>query len=145
MNIKNDELVLQLIAKVKDKKKEINDAQKPKWETSCTIGYNPENVQDRINIQTTTDLNKLVDLYGFLTMREESSKIAAKNLGLKISTKYMGYTFEDWKTDIQSRVNQININLKKKELEELEARLDKLVTPEQRREIELAEIQKLLD
>jgi hypothetical protein len=56
----------------------------------------------------------------------------------------MGYGFDAWKTDIRSRVNQLQVNAKKKELESLETRLDALVTVEQRRELELAAIQKEL-
>lgn len=144
MNTTNDELVLQLIAKVKQKKSEISAAQKPRWETSCTLGYSPDSVQDRINIQTVTDINKLVDLYAFLDAKQEYYNVAAEVLGTSSKIKYMGYSFADWKKDIKSRVDQININSKKKDLETLEARLDKLVTPEQRRDIELAEIQKEL-
>ncbi len=96
MNTKNDELVLQLIAKVKQKKSEISAAQKPHWETSCSLSYNPDSVQDRVNIQTVSDINKLVDLYGFLTIRETASQTAANILGVKVAPKYMGYEFCDW-------------------------------------------------
>jgi len=144
MNTKNDELVLQLIAKVKQKKSEISAAQKPKWETSCTFSTDPDNVQSRVNLQTVTDINKLIDIYAFLLFKEEYYNVAAECLKVSTKGKYMGYSFADWKKDVHARVDQVNINSKKRDLETLEARLDKLVTPEQRRDIELEAIQKEL-
>ena len=130
---------------VKQKQKEIERAEKPKWVTSCTIGTNPDSVQDRVNIQTVTDIDKLILLYGFLELRNKEFFVACSELGIKKNFKWMGYLASEWKTDIKSRVAQININTKKKELEVLEGRLDKLISTEQRRELELAEISKLLE
>lgn len=144
-NKSTDELVLQLFNKVKGRKKEIEKAEKPKWLTSCTIGFNSGTVQDRINIQTVTDLDKLIFLYGFIKEKRRIWYEVCEELDIKKSFKWMGYSHDEWKTDIRSRVAQININAKKKELEVLEARLDKLISTEQRRELELAEISKVLE
>jgi hypothetical protein len=56
----------------------------------------------------------------------------------------MGHTVADWQADIQKRINKVQISKKKADLQTLEDRLDKLISPELRREMELAEIQKML-
>jgi len=142
---KLDKLVLDLFAKVQEKQKEIEKVEKPKWVTSCTIGYNPDVVTDRMNIQTVTDINKLVELYSFLLAKESAWAVACKGLEVNIPFKYMGYLGEQWFIDIKARVKQVGVNEKKKELAILQSRLDKLITTDQRRELELAEIQKLLE
>ena len=144
-NTKTDELVLKLFNTVKEKQKEIEKAERPKWVTSCTLGQNPDSVQDRVNIQTVTDIDKLILLYGFLELRNKEFFVGCSELGIKKKFKWMGYSVDDWKTDIKSRVAQININTKKKELQVLEERLDKLISTEQRRGLELAEISNLLE
>ena len=141
---KIDALVLELFNNVKKKQAEIAAAsERPKWETSCTIGTG-DSITHNTNIQTVTDANKLVDLYALLLAKEDYYVRAAKELGVKVVLKWQGYTFEAWKKDFKTRIGVININNKKIELADLEARLDKLISQDQRRELELAEIQKLL-
>lgn len=141
---KQDELVLQLFNKVRDKQREINQAEKPKWVTSCTIGQNPDSVNDRVNIQTVTDVDKLIHLFSFIEQKRKDHYDTCLQLSLKRHFKWMGYSAEEWKADIKTRVDQLSINEKKRELSALEERLEKLISTEQRREMELAEIQKML-
>lgn len=144
MSEKNDKLVMELFERVKAKKAEIEKVQRPAWETSCTIGYNPESVADRVNIQTVSDIKKLVDLTSFIIMKDRDWKEAAKVLGVSTPFSWMGYSKDAWISDFKSRAALIEINKKKKELGDLEEKLNKLVTVEQRREMELAEIAKAL-
>ena len=140
----NDELVLDLFNTLKAKQKEIATASKPRWETSCTIGYNPDVVTDRMNIQTVTDVNKLVELYAFLLMKYEYFNEAASRFNVSVNFKWMGYTLESWGNDIESRIAQIGVSTKRKELEALESRLNALITVDQRRVMELEAITKEL-
>lgn len=140
-----DKMVLDLFNTVKAKQKEIAVLQKPQWITSCTIGYNPDVVTDRVNIQTVTDLNKLVDLYAFLAVKKDSFEEAARDLGLTNKFKWMGYSFGEWICDIKTRIKQIGVTTKKNELVVLEKRLDALITVDQRRVMELEAITKELE
>lgn len=140
-----DELVLQLFNTVKQKQQDIAASERPQWVTSCTIGTNPESVTDRINLQTVSDEAKLVDLYGFLLQKYGNALAARTELGLSTTGwgwKWMGYGLEQWRADIKTRLAQIALTAKRAELKTLEARLDRLITTEQRRELELAAIQK---
>lgn len=144
-NNEMDKLVLELLAKVKEKKKEIAAAERPKWETNLTIGFNPDNVSDRMNIQTVTDIGKLVDLYAFLMGKEDGWAHANKELEIRgVEMRYMGSSIQSWKNDIKLRIQQLDISNKRRELEKLESRLDGLMTTEQKRAIALEEIQNLL-
>ena len=140
-----DELVLQLFNTVRARQQEIKDSEKPRWITNCTIGTNPDTVTDRVNIQTVSDTAKLAELYAFLLMKKDYWDRATAALGIKAGFKWMGFTIESWLTDFTTRIAQIELNSKRKELAALESRLDALITVEQRRALELAEICDQLD
>lgn len=139
-----DAKVLDLFHKVNDKKKKLGTPKKHSWKTSCTIGKDPANVSCRINIQTLGDYKTLVDIYSFLMMQKEYWDRASKVLGIGGDFIYMAYSFEDWEADIKARIEQISVLREKKELAVLEKRLDALITTDQRRELELAEIEALM-
>jgi hypothetical protein len=142
---KIDAIVLELFNTVKQKKADILAlSERPNWETSCTIGLVEGNITTNVNIQTVSDINKLVELYAFLLVKEDYYTHASADLGVKTVSKWQGYSFSSWKKDLKTRANIIGLNVKKQELTELENRLNALISPEQRRELELAEIQKLV-
>ncbi len=135
-----DEVIMELLAKVKTKQAEIKKLGKPSWKTSCTIGFT-EALSDRVNIQTVTDREKLVAIYSRLLTLEDNWDVANKDLGLDIEPTHQGKPVADWKADVATRVGQLTIETKKQELKKLEERLDKIVSPEKRREMELEAIQ----
>ena len=55
-----------------------------------------------------------------------------------------GFSWEKWKSDIAHKINKLQISKKKQELEKLEERLNKLVSPELRAQLELQEIEREL-
>ena len=145
-NKNTDEVVLQLFYKVKEKQREIAASEKPKWNTHCSFSKSDDvDVKNRINIMTVTNIDVLVDIYAFLLQKQTFWTNAVAELGIKKPFKWQSHSGLDWFQDIQSRIKQISINEKKEELKVLEKRLDALISVEQRRELELAEIQKLMD
>jgi hypothetical protein len=140
-----DEQVQQLIALVKGKKDEIAKAEKPDWKTNCSFAVDPTTrPNDRTNIQTVADIDALVGILAFLKGKERDFKEASDLLGVSSKFKWMGYTVAEWQSDLQNRINKVQINKKKADLQALEMRLDRLISPELRREMELAEITKML-
>lgn len=140
-----DEQVQQLIALVKTKKDEIAKAESPGWKTSCSFATDPvTRPNERTNIQTVTDIDQLIGILAFVRARAKEFDEAAEVLGVSTKFKWMGHTVADWQADIQKRINKVQISKKKADLQTLEDRLDKLISPELRREMELAEIQKML-
>lgn len=144
---KVDQAVLQLLTKVREKKEAIKAVKHPRWLTSCTISTQPgsTNVQDRVNIQTIRDEQKLVEIAAFLLRYKNDMNDAAQYLGLDYNFTYMNYPIAHWLNDIEVRVSMLRVETQKKELDELNKRVDKLVTTEQRREMELLELQKILE
>lgn len=140
-----DAKVLELFNKVKEKQKKVAKSERVNWETNCSFGFNYETVNDRINLQVTTDLVKLVDAYIFLKTKIDNWKEACDSLGVKVPLKWLGYEPSLWQKDIKTRIGQLQLNQEKKELATLETRLDSLITVDQRREMELAEIEKELN
>lgn len=68
-----------------------------------------------------------------------------KELNVASNSTYYGFTIKDWKEDLKTRLNQITIDSKQKELDVLETRINSLVTTEQRRAMELDQLQKILE
>ena len=92
-----DQIVLQLLAKVEEKKKQIGNAERPSWNTNCSFGFDPNN-NDRINIQVVRDLEVLVGIHAFLSHRYESYLNSLKSLGIterEAPFKYLGFSYEN--------------------------------------------------
>ncbi len=139
-----DKKTRELFAIVQKKKSEIKAAEKPQWKTNCAF-YFAESPKDPFNLQITTDVAALVRALAFLYEKEASFQAAAKDLGADISFEWHGYSTETCKVDIQARINNIQIEKKKKELEALEKRLDNILSPELKAEMELEAIMKELE
>ena len=84
-------------------------------------------------------------MLAFLIDREEKSRLASEKLGVKYSFTWLGFTVDEWESDFQTRINQISIKEKQKELKEIEARLNAIISPELKAKMELEAISKLLD
>lgn len=144
MTNQTDKQVQDLFKIVQTKKAEIAKAEKPNWLTNCSFGYNKDS-SSRSNIQVVADVEELVHILGFLIEKERAFEAAATALGANVEFKWMGFTLAEWQADIQTRINKIQITKKKKELEALETRLDKLISPELKAQMELDEITKMLN
>lgn len=140
MDKTTDQIVLELLNKVEQKKKEIGASERPSWITHCSFGVNPSNAADRVNLQVVTDVSILTSVYATLAVAERAFGQAAKDLDLKVEFKWQGFTFEEWVTDIKMRINQLQLKNKRDDLAKLEARVNALVSQEQRRELELKKL-----
>lgn len=143
MSTEKDKQVQELFKVVQTRKAEIAKAEKPNWITNCSFGYNKDS-SSRVNIQVCSEAIELITMVAHLINAKNSFDEAQEILGTKIQFNWMGYTFNDWVTDIQTRINKIEITKKKKELEILETRLNGLISKEMRDQMELDEITKLL-
>lgn len=134
-----DKLVLDLLNKVDAKRKQIGAAERPQWITTCAFRYDT-NSNAIINIQTVKEISDLVEIFAFLENKKTSIENAAKQLGVTVPSKHLGFSIEEWQSDIKCRINGLQIKAKRDELASLEARVNALVSPEQRREIELQKL-----
>lgn len=143
MSTSNDKLVQELTKIVNDKKAAIAKAERPNWRTNCAFRYNKDSSAS-INLQVCNVVEDLVYILGFLVEKRNAFNEAQKIIGTNLEFKWFGFTFDDWSEDIKTRVDKIEITYKKKELEMLEERLDKLISPELRAQMELEDIKKTL-
>ena len=140
-----DEKVKEIFNLVQEKKLAIEKAERPCWLTSGSFGYSPNSAHDRIAVQTLTDVRKIVDMFSFLIDRKEKSEKAAQELGVDYKFSWLGFTVDEWKSDFQTRVDQISIQAKRKELAEIESRLNAIISPDLKAQMELESISHLLD
>ena len=139
MDKTTDEIVLELLNKVEEKKREIGASERPSWITHCSFG-NDSKAADRVNLQILSDVSALTSIYASLAVWERSFEQAAKDLGVKADFKWQGFTFSEWAADIKTRISQLQLKTKRDDLAKLEARVNALVSPEQRRTLELKKL-----
>jgi hypothetical protein len=126
---------------VQAKKVEISKAEKPVWQTNCSFGYDKIS-SARINLRTVNDINELVSILAFIIAKERDFIEASKIVDVEVKFEWFGFSKDDWANDIKARVSQIQLVNKKRQLEDYESRLNKLVSKEVREQMELAEIMK---
>lgn len=140
-----DDAILELMEKLKEKKAEFEKVQSnatKSWVTNCSYSFKPDGT-DKKNLAVMNE-QEVVALLADVLMRIRFLTESTFALGLKIDThpKFQGYTYEQWLTDCQKRIAVIGFNSKKKEIEEMEAALNSLVSPELQRKIALEELTK---
>jgi hypothetical protein len=139
-----DEKVRELFNSVQEKKLAIEKAERPCWLTGGNFGFSANSAHDRTDLRTVGDIRKIVEMYAFLIDRKEKSENAAKELGVDYKFTWLGFTVDEWKNDFQTRVNQISIQEKRRDLAEIESRLNAIISPELRAQMELEAISQLL-
>lgn len=140
-----DAIVMELLKKVELKKLQIGNAERPSWKTNCSFPIDSEsNPNLRRNIQT-AQLQELVFMHALLTSKYtayKSSLVALKLDEKDVPFLWGNFSYGDWVSDIQTRINGLCIKIKRDELSALEAKVNALVSPEQRRAIELEKLVK---
>jgi len=138
---KTDSKTLELIQQVKRQKEDIAKAERPNWTTNCSFSYT-EQSRDAVNIHVEANIRNLVCIASFLVEKEKSYKETAKVLGVDAPDfSWQGFAVKDWLEDIKMRINKVQIASKKKKLEALEGRLNAIISPELRAEMELEAIE----
>ena len=140
---KTDQKTLDLIKQVKDRKAEISRIMKPNWKTNCSFSFADGNLNNSTNLHVETNVKKLIDIAGFIIQKKEAYKLGCDAISLVgefPAFKWNDFTAEEWIEDVRTRVNQVQIQSKKKSLEALEARLNAVISPELRAEMELEAI-----
>lgn len=135
----NDEKVLEFIELINKKKKEIQRAEKPVWKTNCSW----KDQSGHINLHVENNINGLLALAAELNYKDNNYTLFCKKKNIDGGQlKINGFTALDWIDDILTRISIIQLVSKRKELENLEGRLNKIVSPELRAKLELEAIEK---
>ena len=139
-----DTKVESLMQVIKERTAAIKATESHNWVTNCSfprIGSS-----DRINIKTVASVDTLVELIADLLLKQEAMVSASKLLDVAtpVDLKHGNYTTDQWISDFKARIAKIQIETKKAELAKLKSMLDGLVSPEQRRALEIAAIEEML-
>lgn len=141
MTTNQDNIIRDLYYTVQRKKAEVESlSNKPNWVTNCAFKYDSTS-SEVINIQTVNKIDTLIHIVGWLSYQEEMYNKGIKLLNLPEKPfLFLGYTVDQWITDITTRVDRLSIVDKKKELNELDTRLKKILPPDFERQLELEAI-----
>lgn len=138
-----DKMIDTMLATIKTQKEklaELEASTKREWVTNCS--FQVDNTTP-VNLQTASQTN-LVKLTKVLIQQQELAAKAAELLGLPVEDEINGFKFDDWITDVRKRLALINLKTEQKRFQELEARVNTLVSPERRRELEAQALMKEL-
>lgn len=132
---KNDNKVLQLKEQIRIKKEKIVSLRKFTPITNMILDIDGK----KHNINT-MNLEKSMEMAILLNAKF----ISAKELGLEDTYTVNGYKLYDWICDLKSRIDYLNVRQEENNLEQMEAKLDRLLSEEKKTELELDEIENLL-
>lgn len=132
-----DQTIQTLFTKVGERKKKVAALETEvakSWKTNCTFrligAVSPTNI-------TTASVEVVEEIATHIVMIERARVAAGAELDRQLSTKIQGYEFSDWFADLNKRFAMINIREEKKQLEDLEKRLNSVLSPEERRRLEV--------
>jgi len=139
---KIDEKINKLFEVVRKQKEEVEAAEKEakqSWKTKCSIVVPFARDDKPVNLQTATEPVLKNVVIGLLKHRDYNNE-AEQLLGIERADKYEGFTYEDWFADCKKRITMLNLKTKKEKLALAEQGLNAIVSPEQRRAMELERI-----
>lgn len=140
----SDELIKKLIETAEKKEKEIGRIQSYENKTNLSFPYDESSNRERKNLNVVNEPKELVSALAFLISRKGDYENAAKELSAPVEFSWGGFSYEDWLHDIKNRVDVIALREKKKELKEIRAQLDELMSPDMKRNLKLEEIKQKL-
>lgn len=142
ITLTEDQKIELMLAKLEQKRAEVERADKPCYLTGGNFKYSEDTPNGGIDITTVRDERKLVAIAAFLIERSNAYEQAAKELGSDATFTWLGFKKDEWMSDLQTKVNILQIAKKRAELRDLEALVNELVSPELQKRIKMAEASK---
>ena len=138
--------VQSLISEVQKRKSEIGKIEGQTFKTNCQYQciMNSKDNSTILNIQVISKVTQLIHILSDLNMRKKSWEAICFLDGLNYKFEWQGYSYDDWANDIKNIISKLSLASKINDLKTLEDRLDKLVSPELRAQIEIGLIEKEL-
>jgi len=127
---KNDQVVFALQEQIKKKKASLKSSERFSPITNCSLNIDGE----RHNLNVVD-----IDLCKILLMKIHLLLTAAKDLQLEY-VFFSGFSLEDWKTDLQSKLAYLGRKTEEAKLKTMEDKLQQLLSQEARVGIELESI-----
>lgn len=140
---------LKLLQEVNRRKAEISELEgSPNFKTNRSFSYTDGRTNDAINLATERNVGNLTRIAAFLI--EHSSSFEKAIVALDVEKphpkfEWQGKTLDAWLHDLKLMVAKLNIVKKKEQLVKLESRLNAVMSPETRRQLEIEAITKELE
>lgn len=132
-----DQKIQELFAKLNARKSKVDGLRKEiakTWKTNGTfrlIGAGtPTNIQ-------TASAETIEEMAAHLCLLDGARTAASVRLAREIELKVQGFTVDEWFDDLLKRLATINLREEEKQLDALEKRLNQVLSPEERRRIEV--------
>ena len=136
---KNDQMIKALFNQVKALKAQVASLDRPTFITGGQFRYS-ESVGASLDIPTIRDIRKLKEIYMFLLERSSHNEKANEFFGVTEPFTWLTFTPEEWSADLKTRANILQSAKLKAKLIDYEARLDKILTPALRAQMEIDSI-----
>lgn len=141
---KNDDKIKALITKVEEQQGNLGSKPRGTWNTNGIFKY--PGGKDFFNLNTIKDPQPLVEALSFLLEKELLHNQAAERLGVPVKPFiWDDKTISEWEGDFKKRLEIVNWENKKAQLEDTKKKLKSLVSEEAKTEMELANIESLLN
>lgn len=131
----NDERIISLKAEVAKRREELSEVKRFSPITSCTltidgVAYNLHALNENELVYIACKLNSLLT--------------SLRDMHFAAPLILSGFDAEDWLDDIRGFLTRMTVNRKKKELKDLEAQLDSLLSKDKKTELDLNNIEAAL-
>lgn len=140
-----DDKILELFEIVKKQKIEVENTEKSSkknWLTTCS--FHSPFLSSPVNLQVASE-KIVINCLSQLLILKKSHDEACDILNIKNEFTLDNFTYSQWVEDFQKRISHLRLKEEKNKLSKLEERLNSIVSPEQKRQMELDEISKILN
>ena len=138
---KNDNLVVELLKKVEEKKAQIKKIKHPDFKTNLSLPIDGTNTRVNLNV---ANLELLFRILVDLETRVEMSESVSKKYDVVFENAWHGYTLEDWRDDVVMKIRQKQAQRQVDELKVVESKLNSLMSEDKRTNMELEKLSTLL-
>jgi hypothetical protein len=135
--------LIETLAKIESKLQLMKETELVGFKTHGGFRWNPAYTGNAaINIHTTKNLSKLLNIYASLSVKETSYNKAAEDNGL---SEYPAFMWQDtlgnsWLHDLKLRISTLTHNVKKSELTSLKNELSQFMIKDDKIAIALAKV-----
>jgi hypothetical protein len=140
----SDNTIKELMDLASKKGAQIKSTERYANKTNLSFPVDESSLRSNINLNVVMNATDFVKILATLKKERNFFDEAAQELGLKASFKWGGFSYDDWKSDIQNRVDTLNLKKKRAELKEIQDTLKDLMSPEMKTNMKLEEIKKRL-
>jgi hypothetical protein len=124
-------------------RKKLEKIEKPLWLTDGYFKFS-NSPSSMMEIKKVSEL-EVISMARFLVKESESHIKACEILNVKTNFKWFNYSFDEWVSDLKTRMSILKKSETISKINEAEKKLYKVLTPEQRRELESLDVFEILN